>query len=156
MASRKFELAQLRTPLTDYVTGSPVVVQDRCEPGCRFRKCKIGATIDLACDDGACGAARLWIDARHPLARFCWLYHVTYLIAKHFCLFSTRLVAFHAPSEKLPTRNSNSEEAVASKSMPIVNRPGDLLRRRKCALLEVMVADTDVTYFIAVATRVRG
>jgi hypothetical protein len=57
-------------PLTDYVTGYSEVAQDRCGPGSRFRKCKIGATVDLACDNGACGAAPLRIDARHPLARF--------------------------------------------------------------------------------------
>jgi hypothetical protein len=52
------------------VTEFSHVAQDRCGPGSRCRKCKIRVTIGLACDNGACGAAPLRIDARHSLARF--------------------------------------------------------------------------------------
>jgi hypothetical protein len=46
------------------------VTQDRCEPGSRFRKCKIRVTIGATCDHGACGADPLRIDARHSTSAF--------------------------------------------------------------------------------------
>jgi hypothetical protein len=46
------------------------VAPDRCGPGSRFRKCKIGVTIDLACDHGVCGVASLRTEAHLFLAHF--------------------------------------------------------------------------------------
>jgi hypothetical protein len=96
-------LIQLQKSLTEYVAEFSHVVQDRCGPGSRCRKCKIRVTIGLACDNG-----RMW---RCPVADRCASFPSLFplvllcnlLIAKR-CLLTTRAVAFYTSSEKLPVQ----------------------------------------------------